>query len=50
MATDLPTLTGALEAGRDLSAAEAGAAAHAMISAGETDDAKAAFLLALARR
>ena len=50
MATDLPTLTGALEAGRDLSAAEAGAAAHAMIDAGVTDDAKAAFLLALARR
>jgi len=50
MATDLPTLTTALEAGRDLSAAEAGAAAHAMIDAGVTDDAKAAFLLALARR
>ena len=50
MATDLPTLTGALEAGRDLSAPEAGAAAHAMIDAGVTDEAKAAFLLALARR
>jgi len=44
----LPELTARLIARQDLSPEEVAAAANAMASAGETDDAKAAFLIAFA--
>jgi len=50
MALDLPTLTAALEAGRDLTSVEAGAAAVAMTETTVADASKEAFLLALARK
>jgi anthranilate phosphoribosyltransferase len=50
MALDLPALTAALSAGRDLAPAEADSAALAMAEAAVTDAEKAAFLLALARK
>ncbi|GBL42791.1 anthranilate phosphoribosyltransferase [Verrucomicrobiota bacterium] len=50
MAMDLPRLTTALEAGRDLTSVEAGEAATAMIDGAVSDEAKEAFLLALAHR
>jgi anthranilate phosphoribosyltransferase len=50
MALDLPALTTALSAGRDLAPAEAASAALAMAEAAVTDAEKAAFLLALARK
>lgn len=50
MASDLATLTAAVEAGRALAPIEARGAAEAMVEAQVSDDAKAAFLLALARR
>ncbi|MEY3949264.1 MAG: hypothetical protein RJB43_619, partial [Verrucomicrobiota bacterium] len=50
MATDLPALTAALTAGRDLAPDEAAAAALSMADAQVADAVKEAFLLALARK
>ncbi|MEY4272932.1 MAG: hypothetical protein RL250_1798 [Verrucomicrobiota bacterium] len=50
MALDLPTLTAALQAGGDLTSVEAGGAAVAMTGTSASDEAKEAFLLALARK
>jgi anthranilate phosphoribosyltransferase len=50
MPSDLAALTAALSAGRDLAPAEAAAAAAAMAAAEVSDEAKEAFLLALARK